>query len=671
MDNSVIEIKKLHGILQESFDKYDNNELLNYITKLGAIAKTEIYYVVYSSYLFSSNNIELANEVLSEGLLKFPYSFSLHYNAIIIAFQLNEFEKLFEHLGYCYKYSPEENLNEIEKLQQEIVNVIETNKLMPLDILKGYLEYALKIYKQGDSRTYPLDKFGESLIRKVLDKNTEHENMTNLYKTSMLTDIFDQIRYYVKSERFVGREDCFFEFEFHEKTMIPLSLLSEDTFIEFTYNDESYTSDNSTIHINQYNYLNFDKGKLSIKSDKPIFIGKPIQIKDTAEKPYKLVLHIFIDGLSAKYLADREQEQYINNILNSFNNKYENKNCFAAADWTFPSNAGTVTATDFTKHGQYHSTFDHDFSIKQKSLIETIKENGYFTTLICGDWRGTPTQGYGKSYDRVVFKNSVGGFGASEITEEVIDHLEAFKDKNNYIWITLPDLHDIADEFFFSPLSQMNINFKDRLKSDLGVTSVQTKYNESKVKRYGDELKRIDLHLGVLFNYLKQRYSEDEMLIIVHSDHGQGYLTPDSTYFLNDHRTKVPFFLLGGNVESKVSNKLMSNLDIYPTILNLLNISLDESNLNGALLYDFGGTARKFAVTETCHPNQTYKIVFNFSDFKIYFETIECVDNYGRIDFEKYKINFEAIIDISEDEKMTYINEVLKWIKTHRIYLQK
>ncbi|MGE7022759.1 sulfatase-like hydrolase/transferase [Solibacillus cecembensis] len=668
MDTNIKEIKKIHAILQQNLG---NKERLNNIEKLGEISKTEIYYVAYSSYLFSDNNIELANEVLNEGLLKFTYSSNLHYNAIIIAFHLNDFEKLFEHLGFCYKYSSKENLNELEKLQQEIINVITNEKLMSLDVLKGYIERVKKVYKQDDGRFYPIDRFGESLIRRVLDKNTEQENMTNLYKASMLSNINNLIRYYVKTERFVGREGCLFEFEFHEKTMIPLSLITQDTLIEFIFNDEHFTSKNSTLHFNQYNYLNFDKGKLTIKSDNPIFIGKPIPIKDKEEKPYKLVLHIFIDGLSAKYLANREPNKYIDNILTSFNNKYENKNCFATADWTFPSNAGTVTATDFTKHGQYHPTYDHDFSLKQKSLIETIKENGYFTTLISGCWRGTPTQGYGKSYDRVVFKNSAGSFGASEITEEVIDHLEAFKDKNNYVWITLPDLHDVPDELYFSPLSQMNLNFKDRLKSELGVTSVQTKYSESKIKRYGNELNRIDLHLGVLFNYLKQRYSEDEMLIIVHSDHGQGYLTPDSTQFLNDYRTKVPFFLLGGNVESKISNTLMSNLDIYPTILNLLNIPVDESNLNGTLLEDFGGTNRKFAVTETYHPDQTYKIVFNYRDFKIYFETLEFVDNYGRVDFEKYKINFEAVIDISEDEKMTYVNEVLNWVKDHRIYLQK
>ena len=119
----------------------------------------------------------------------------------------------------------------------------------------------------------------------------------------------------------------------------------------------------------------------------------------------------------------------IPNILNTFNGKYENTNCYASADWTFPSNAGLVTAMDTIAHGQYHSTFGHDFSEKQESLIEKIRKSGYFTASFTGDWRGTPHHGYGKSFDRIVFKNSMGGFGAGEIMEEVIDHLETFKEK--------------------------------------------------------------------------------------------------------------------------------------------------------------------------------------------------------------------------------------------------
>ena len=665
MKKTIEKIKLLHSKIQNSKEYKGEIDIIN---ELGIISKTETYYVAKSTYLFNKGQFIEAKKVIHEGLMKFSYSALLHFNAVFNYFKLSDFEKVFEHLGKCYKFADDEIRKEVEAVKEEIITVINANKLLPVSNLDNFIEMEKKVVNQSDGRLYPIDSFGESLIRKVLDKGTKYENLTNLYKTFLIGDINDTIRYYIKSERFMGKEGTDFCFEFNQETMLPISLTSNNTKVVFKCNDIDYTD--AELSLTQYNYLKFGAGKITISSDKPIFVGNPIICKDELKKK-KLVMHIFIDGLSAKYLEENNANDLIPNIKNSFKKIYQNTNCFATADWTFPSNAGTVTATDFTKHGQYHPTFNHDFSIKRKSLIETIRENGYFTTLISGCWRGTPIQGYGKSYDRVVYKNSLGGFGVSEIIEEVIDHLEAFKDKNNYIWITLPDLHDVADELHFSPLSQMNLDFAERISSNKGVTSVQTNYSEAKVNRYGKELSRIDLHLGVLFEYLKSRYTEEEILLIVHSDHGQKYLYKDSNVFLNDYRTKVPFYLIGAEDINVVSDKLMSNLDIYPTVLKLLEIKNNHNDLDGNTIEDFGGVKREFSVTETIHPYQAYQIAFNFEWGAIHFRTEHLVDLYGKVDFSEYYLEIEMKEELTEDEKKYYLKHVEEWIKVNRLHLQK
>lgn len=665
MDNTIERIKLLHEKLQYPSGNENTEEI---IEELGKIAKTETYYIAKSTLLYNREEYILAKEVINEGLMKFSYSFSLHFNAVFNYLNINDFEKVFEHLGEAFKYATDDEKKEVEAIKKDILNLINTNKLVSISELDRLVTKFKKITNQVDGRLYPIDSFGDSLIRKVLDKGTEYENLTNLYKTFLIGNIDNTIRYYVKSERFMGKEGTEFEFEFTQETMLPISLIYDKTKVVFRWNEKEFTNPN--LNITQFNYLKFSKGYLTITSDKPIFVGKPIVCKDEA-KPKKLVMHIFIDGLSGKFLENNDADSLIPNIKKSFENIYENKNCYAAADWTFPSNAGTVTGTDFTKHGQYHPSFNHDFSKKRKSLIETIRENGYFTTLITGDWRGTPIQGYGKSYDRVVYKNSLGGFGASEIIEEVVDHLEAFKEKNNYVWITLPDLHDVADELYFSPLSQMSLNFEDRIHSKKGVTSVQTDYSEEKVSRYAKELKRIDLHIGILFDYLKKNYSEDELLIIVHSDHGQKFLCQNEKFILNDYRTKVPFFLLGQEFKEKASNNLMSNLDIYPTILKILNIENEQKDLDGIVLEDFEGESREFSVSETIHPNQMYQIAFNFRWGTIYFKTSELVDMFGKVDFTEYEFDIEVKEDISDEMKVISLKKVEQWIENKRLHLQK
>lgn len=668
MKKQIKQVIELHKSIEAEIDV---NRLRFQLKSLKEKAETEIYFIGLSTYYLNQGNILKAKKVVTEGILKFPLSFMLHYNALLIYFELEQYEEMYKHLGFAFKYANKELYEQLAELQKKITEILYERNISK-EFIKSESQKVIKIIKQVDGRMYPFDMNKESLIRKVLDKGTKYENLTNLYKSPYLLQIPIEVREYIKTERFEGKEGRLFKYTFKQPTLLPISLFSADTIIEFEFNGNKRTSENSLLGINQYHYFNFEAGNLVITSNKPIFIGNPIEYKDEEKKPYKLVMHLFIDGLSGEFLQEIGSTEHLPSVNKEFNNVYENTNCYATADWTYPSIAGTVTATDFSKHGQIHPTEFHDFSIKQKSLIESIKDAGYFTTMITGCWRSNPIQGYGKSFERVVFKSSIGGFGVSEMIEEVVDHLEAFKEKNNYIWLTLPDLHDIPDELYFSPLSQAKISYSDRLISKKGVTSVQTDYEQSKINRYKEELKRIDLHLGILFKHLKSLYKEEEMLIIVHSDHGQGYLKQEETKFLNKYRTKVPFYILGGNVESKKSNLLMSNFDIYPTVLNLLNIPFDKEDIHGQILEDFGGLKREFAITETIHPAQTYKVTFNYQEFTVHFETKAVVNNYCKVNFEEYEIFFEDSRNIlTNNQRNEIIKFTEKWILENRLYLQE
>ena len=100
-----------------------------------------------------------------------------------------------------------------------------------------------------------------------------------------------------------------------------------------------------------------------------------------------------------------------------------------------------------------------------------------------------------------------------EVINETIEHLEAFKEKNNFVWMCLPDLHDIADEFENRISVQVNNPIETRIFEKTSETSVRKTYDEKKVFKYGTQLKRIDRYLGLLFNYIKDNYKEDEYIV--------------------------------------------------------------------------------------------------------------------------------------------------------------
>src|SRR5690606_20290724 len=111
---------------------------------------------------------------------------------------------------------------------------------------------------------------------------------------------------------------------------------------------------------------------------------------------------------------------------------------------------------------------------------EYFQEAGYFTTNICSNWRTTPTFGYYKGFDRILYQNFLGGMDCRNVIMEAIEHISAFQDKNNFISISIMDLHNVPDELDDHLYAQVNTPIKYRLNTkNKGVTSVLTKYDQS------------------------------------------------------------------------------------------------------------------------------------------------------------------------------------------------
>ena len=118
------------------------------------------------------------------------------------------------------------------------------------------------------------------------------------------------------------------------------------------------------------------------------------------------------------------------------------------------------------------------------------------TTQINNDWRVTPTYGYLEGMDRILYQNYTGCFTAVEVVVEAIEYLETFKNNNHFLWISLMDLHDVADEINNDLMSQVNVSANYRQNKNLGALSLLSSYDPNKIKKYESELKRVDLHLS-------------------------------------------------------------------------------------------------------------------------------------------------------------------------------
>ena len=133
-----------------------------------------------------------------------------------------------------------------------------------------------------------------------------------------------------------------------------------------------------------------------------------------------------------------------------------------------------------------------------------------------------------------------------DVVIEAIKHIETFKDTNQYLWLGFMDIHDAGSEEHRSILqqTQMGLEFRKYLKEEKK-KSVYESYSETRIARYRESIKELDLYLGILFHYIETHFEEDNVIVSLMSDHGQAYLVKEEDCLLQEERTRVPMLFKG------------------------------------------------------------------------------------------------------------------------------
>ncbi len=630
--------------------------------KLDAISiRNESYYSLSANYYYQLSEYQLGITLLEEEALKeFPFSFEIVYNLAILKSAIGEYIDSLWIFARCVKLANSDEDREMatQNLKQVIDKVKEDSTLIP-DQLQAALDYTKLILLEENESNYPINRFNESLVKKIVKDSAGNEYFTEMYKSLNVLNIDKTSRFFFKTELLQGKATDAFSFAINNVTTLPIALFEQYDEIIVEGPKINYSFPRNVLRSNQFNYFTFtDVGEYKVTSSKPFFVGKPVDLKPTI-KQAQAVITIFVDGL-ANSVIEEKLHKLMPRTYNFFSNGYINNNCYTTGDWTLPSVASMYTGKTTLNHGLYHPSNHLELNKYNHMFTRDFQKNGYLTAQVNNDWRVTPTYGYLEGMDRILYQNYAGGFTAGEVVGEAIEHLETFKNNNHFLWISLMDLHDVADEINNDLMSQVNVSAKYRQNKNLGATSVLSSYDPNKIKKYESELKRVDLHLSSLYSYLESSFGKENIIVALVADHGQTYLKEDD-FLLHEPRRKVPFMLAGGKIERKISNELCSIIDIFPTIANLADLKLDSNE--GVVLKDFGGNGRDTAITETIHPNQPYLVAITDAEHIFRFKTKSNVTDNGLVDLEHYEAQ---LLDLKtfEDVSVQFIEKLEKYIDT-------
>jgi arylsulfatase A-like enzyme len=103
---------------------------------------------------------------------------------------------------------------------------------------------------------------------------------------------------------------------------------------------------------------------------------------------------------------------------------------------------------------------------------------------------------------------------------------------------------------------------------------------ESCIACYDDEIAHVDHSAGELLRFLRERRTDRERLVVVTSDHGEN-MGEGGVYYehgptVHEVALRVPLVVAGPGVRSGVEKRLVSLVDVLPTLLGHLEVPRDE-----------------------------------------------------------------------------------------------
>ncbi len=403
---------------------------------------------------------------------------------------------------------------------------------------------------------------------------------------------------------------------------------------------------------NSFHYLPIEQNtKVIVNPRQKIILGDPIALRNKSVKPKKkLVLSIFIDGLSSKLFDIISFENVMPNTSKYFESGTKFFNCFANSEWTFSSVPTLFSGLYTHNHNVWRRNDDVSIGEDYDIISEFFQNEGYLTTQICSNEVKGPTYNYVKGFDRTLYKRQM---NCPDVIMKTLEHLRTFKDRSNYMWLSIFELHNFLGGI--PDISSQSLNELSDHSYDIDKKkSVFLSYNQKQIRWYTNELKRLDFYIRILFDYIDEQYKDEDVVISIVSDHGQAFLGKQKE-MLSEQKLTVPMMFKAKNINYGNRFEYIENVDYLPTLLTLSGIKKQNKNIDGDLPAIFGGKhTREYVFAESIFPNRKYEAVIYDNKYIFYCKSKYVIDSLKDLT----KLMSGSIINIASECDYSIINRV-------------
>lgn len=468
-----------------------------------------------------------------------------------------------------------------------------------------------------------------------------------------------------KLEILKAKKSFVFKTNLDRPAVLPIGIINDGTVLKIDKSNQKYSIDYSsrTDYKNKYIYLSTDdKESITISSNKEVLFGNVLYQTQKQKTKKKLVLQIFIDGLSQLVFESDKMRELMPNTMEFFKNGIDHGNCYSNSEWTLPSSASIFTGCHTDNHGLFHSFKDSQISSNIRLISEYFQENDYFTFMVSPVHRQSPLYGYARGFDRVIYRRN--GFTVSDVIYQFKEQMNAFPNRSTYAFLSIFDLHDVFNKILPDISLQVQRSLASHSSVERNNTEPVFQKKESFLQSdYEDKISYIDYHLSEIYSLINERFEDEDVTVLIVSDHGQSFLS-DFNHVLGLDRTHVKFMLKDSLTSIKEHRSIIQNVDILPTLLDIAEIDYDKNCVDGTSIFQ-GNNVSEFTFSQSIFPGQTYKACIRNLTYQYYFESNTKLDNKLIIDihnakYSKYDFDNNKVDITNEDVKF-----ILKYIMDH------
>ena len=384
-----------------------------------------------------------------------------------------------------------------------------------------------------------------------------------------------------------------------------------------------------------FSYFRFDERvTLRAEDDTPYIVGTPITLGHAPHRR-KLVLNILVDGLSwpavRECFAARMPE-----TAQFFARGTVFDQHFSTSEYTYPALPAIETGRCPHHTQVFNEQNSHPLLPAHRTLSECMKELGYYCTAVMASGDGI-CSGALRGHDRIL--THTGNLPCHEGIERTIRQLEAFDGADQFLFLHCADVHPWNGVGYkFATEVETHLPPEERLfPLEKNGLSVRLPHYPIYQRQFFANLRHVDRSLGQLFSYITQRYTEDEYIVNLYSDHGSSIFAVSppcgSVDVVSENSTGAAWMMRGAGVPEGVRvQDLTSSVDIFPTLAHLCGFPV-TGDIDGRLPAVFGGTPRDCVCSASQFPGQTFKLAVRTHDYALRMETQGFTETDGTANF--------------------------------------